>query len=90
MKTDCCGAEIRCDDCPVTDRSAVVDRREQVADLHRPAQVGSAADLREQVAEVREIPDLWKIFIPEWQIVASSDASGIAGQLELQKLLHEK
>lgn len=90
MRDECCGAEVRCDDCPVTDRSAVSDRREQVAGFVRPQQVGSAADLREQVAEVREIPDLYKVYHREWLVVASSDLSGEEGRLEAEAYFQER
>lgn len=98
MKEVCCGSSIKCDDCPElvlqgtvtgTDRTAVADRREQVSGFHRP-EVLSDVSVKDAVSEVREIEDLWKVYVPEWIIVASSDANGTDGLAEMEKVVAEK
>jgi hypothetical protein len=65
------------------DRSAITDRREQVAGFRRPEVLGDG-DLRTRVAEVREQAELWQLWRQEWVIVASSDAKGAEGKAEME------
>jgi len=66
-------------------------RREQIASLARPSRLAaSAVDIKEEVAQVRETNDLWKVYRPEWIRTFSSKAVGEAGKTECEKHFEEK
>lgn len=65
-------------------RSAIVERREQVAAFDRPQRL-SDLDIGGAVREVRDTPDLYRVWVPEWLVVFTSSASGESGLLEAQQ-----
>lgn len=67
----------------VPEPSAIVQRREAVQASPRPG-VLSSVDIRGEVAAVRELADLWKVYRPEWLIVFASSTTGEAGEAECQ------
>ena len=68
-------------------RHAITERRDEIAALPRPSVLGGAAS---QEVLTRETADLFKVYRPEWIVVAISDAPGQAGKEELEARFAER
>lgn len=68
-------------------RNAISDRRDEIAALPRPSVLGGAAS---QDVLTQETADLFKVYRPEWIVVAVSDAPGDAGRKELEAMFAER
>jgi hypothetical protein len=71
--------------------SAIGARREQIAGLDRAKRLsGDHVDVREQVEQVRETPDLYKVYLPEWIYVFTSTKVGDEGRAECEEYFAQK
>lgn len=71
-------------------RRAVVERREQVSSLPRPERLDTGTDLRAEVAEVHETADLYRVYVRDWLIHYTTDATGEDGIAEALRVYTER
>jgi hypothetical protein len=75
----------------VTEPNAFQARKEAVQSGQRPQMLGrTSEDIKEGVASVREQADLFKVYVKEWVIVATSQAHGSEGRNELEARFETK
>lgn len=73
----------------MTENSAIGARREEIQAAARPSAL-SGMNIKDEVAAVRETPDLFKVYTPEWVVQYVSFLPGSEGRKEVEKFFADK